>query len=355
MIPAIIYQYIYLIIVALLTLTAMKVKRKPRVAENSISSILLCVFVVLFVGLRPISPVFVDMLNYSQGWDYVFWDGFDSNTENLLFDNLYCFMSGIGLPIETFFLLIAAIYFTCIYITCKKLFPNHILLSFLVCLAAFSTFSYGTNGIKAGAAGSLFLVTLAYRDKMWVSILFLLLSWGFHHSMQLPVVAYVLTLIFKDKKWYFYGWIFCLVMAVAHITFFQGLFAGFSDDRGSDYLMSNSNDMWGGKSGFRIDFVIYSAMPVLMGYFVKYKYYLEDKLYDIMLNIYLVTNGIWMLCMYAQFTNRIAYLSWFMYPIVLIYPCFAIDDQSHPLVVNRNKIIGYHLAFTLFMTFIYYA
>lgn len=111
----------------------------------------------------------------------------------------------------------------------------------------------------------------------------------------------------------------------------------------------------GGKSGFRIDFVIYSVMPVLMGYFVKYKYKLEDKLYDVILNIYLVTNGVWMLCMYAQFTNRIAYLSWCMYPIVLVYPCFAIDNQTHPLVANRNKIIGLHLTFTLFMEFIYYA
>lgn len=110
----------------------------------------------------------------------------------------------------------------------------------------------------------------------------------------------------------------------------------------------------GGKSGFRIDFVIYSAMPVLMGYYVKYKYKLEDNLYDIMLSMYLTTNGIWMLCMYAEFTNRIAYLSWFMYPILLIYPCFAIKDQQHPLVMNRNKYIIYHLGFTLFMIFIYY-
>ncbi len=31
------------------------------------------------------------------------------------------------------------------------------------------------------------------------------------------------------------------------------------------------------------------------------------------------------LCMYAGFTNRIAYLSWLIYPIVLIYP--YLDDE----------------------------
>lgn len=96
-------------------------------------------------------------------------------------------------------------------------------------------------------------------------------------------------------------------------------------------------------------------MPVIMGYYVKFKYQLEDKLYDTMLNIYLTCNGIWMLCMYAQFTNRIAYLSWFMYPILLVYPCYAIGDETHPLVLIRKKVVLLHLAFTLFMAFIYYA
>ena len=50
-------------------------------------------------------------------------------------------------------------------------------------------------------------------------------------------------------------------------------------------------------------------MPVLMGYMVKYKYRLEEKIYDMILNTYLVCNAVWMLCMYAEFTNRIAYLS----------------------------------------------
>lgn len=92
-----------------------------------------------------------------------------------------------------------------------------------------------------------------------------------------------------------------------------------------------------------------------MGYYVKFKYQLEDKLYDTMLNIYLTCNGIWMLCMYAQFTNRIAYLSWFIYPILLVYPCYAIGDETHPLVLVRKKVVLLHLAFTLFMAFIYYA
>ena len=88
---------------------------------------------------------------------------------------------------------------------------------------------------------------------------------------------------------------------------------------------------------------------------MKFKYQLKDELYDTMLYIYLTCNGIWMLCMYAQFINRIAYLSWFIYPILLVYPCYTIVDENHPLVLVRQKVVLLHLAFTLFMTLIYYA
>lgn len=354
MIPAYLYKYIYLLLVTVLTLAVVKYRRSLKVTESIIGSALLCLFMVLFIGFRPVSIYFVDMVNYANWWGETWW-GFNWEAENLLFDNLYQYMGSIFPDGTVFFVLMATIYFIGMLVVCRKLFPANTLIVFLVCLAAFSTFSYGTNGIKAGAAASLFLVALAYRDKMWLSIIFLLLSWGFHHSMQVSVAAYALTLVFKNEKWYFYGWLFCLLMAVAHISFFQELFAGMTDESGTGYLNWDTNDDWGGKRGFRLDFVIYSAMPVVMGYYVKFKYQLEDRLYDTILYMYLTCNGIWMLCMYAQFTNRIAYLSWFMYPILLVYPCYAIVDKNHPLVLVRQKVVLLHLAFTLFMVLIYYA
>ena len=355
MIPANLYQTLYLFLVLISTLVSYRNKRLPYEKENSLGGVFLCIFMILFIGLRPVSYEFVDMMNYANWWKNTpVWNGFDYYAENMIFDNLYYYMSSQSMPIWIFFLIIAAIYFICMYVSCKKMFPNHVYLAFLVCLGAFSTFSYGTNGIKAGAAASLFLVALAYRDKKIISIIFVFVSWGFHHSMQLPVIAYVISLFFKKKEWYFGGWVFCLLMALAHVTVFQNIFAGFTDESGNDYL-STVNSGWGGRTGFRIDFVMYSAMPVIMGYYVKYRYKLNDFIYDNLLNVYLTCNGVWMLCMYASFTNRIAYLSWFMYPIVLIYPCFKINDINHPLVRNRNKIILLHLGFTLFMSFIYYA
>lgn len=353
MIPPLLYQPLFLFVAVILTFVAVANRRDVYDEEPIVPSVIMCFALICFLGFRPHSSVFGDTYNYATWFGMSYWTGFDMEAENLLFDNLYVWL-GDNFPDATpLFVIMAFINLVCTLITCRKLFPANTFLAFLVCLAAFSTFSYLTNGIKAGVAASLFLVSLAYRDNLIVSIPFLLLSWGFHHSMQLPVAVYVLTLFFKDSRWYFYGWLFCLFCAATHISFFQTLFAGMTDDSGSSYLSSTED--WGGKSGFRIDFVIYSAMPVLMGYYVIFKYELRDKLYEDMLHYYLAANGIWMLCMYGQYTNRIAYLSWFAYPFLIVYPSLAIPNDSHPLVENMNKYVYAHMGFTIFMQVVYYA
>lgn len=354
MIPAVLYTYIYHILVAILTFLFVKNRRNIFESEPIPGSFIFCVVLILFIGFRPHSAVFVDTKNYANWWGLRYWTGFDTHAENLLFDNFYTYMSNIFPDPTIFFVAIASVYFTCYLLACRKLFEANTFLAYLTCLGAFSTFSYGTNGIKAGCAAALFVMSLAYRDKMVISIIFLLLSWGCHHSMQLAVGAYVITLFFKDSRWYFYGWLVCLVCAALHITTFQEIFAGMSDQSGNAYLTSSNND-WGGKSGFRIDFVLYSAMPVLMGYYVIFKYKLKDALYENILHYYLVTNGIWMLCMYGSFTNRIAYLSWFVYPILIVYPGLAIPSEQHPLVQSREKCVLGHIGFTLFMELVYYS
>ena len=237
------------------------------------------------------------------------------------------------------------------------MFPNDTLAAYLVFLAAFSTFSYGTNGIKAGAAAAIFLMAIAYRDNLKVCIPLIFVSWGFHHSMIMPVVAFALTLVYRNPKIYLAGWCLCLLLAIARITYFQELFAGILSDSGNsgaNYL-NDINNEWGGKTGFRIDFVIYSAMPILVGYWAIYRKRIQlSKLYTSLINLYMVLNGTWMLCMYANFTNRIAYLSWFLYPIVLIYP-FLNEDWGPMRYKTFSKVMLAHLGFTLFMKFIYYA
>ena len=95
-------------------------------------------------------------------------------------------------------------------------------------------------------------------------------------------------------------------------------------------------------------------MPVIVGWYalVKKKLQVSD-LYKKLLSLYLCLNGVWMLCMYAEFTNRIAYLSWFLYPIVLIYP-FLNEQWGRDRYKKFGLVMLGHLGFTLFMNVIYY-
>lgn len=320
----------------------------------SISSFFLALTVSVLIGLRPKASCFIDMNNYIALFEIIEQRSFqfDYDTENIFFDNFFSWIAASGFHWSVFFLIIALIYFMGMWICSRKLFPHDTLIAFLACLGAFSTFSYGTNGVKAGAAASLFLIALANHANGKKAILFLLLSLSFHHSMVLPIVAFALAWYYRNTRAYFYIWIFSLLCAILHISFFQILFAGFTDERGAEYLMS-SGESWGGKSGFRIDFVIYSIMPVLVGYWALFKKFVESRTYEFILSVYLITNSVWMLCMYANFTNRIAYLSWFMYPIVLIYP-FLEKSMGD----NRYKMLALavflHVMFTIMMQVVYY-
>ena len=368
MIPAKSYYTIYLIFVTIITLFVYsKYSKKngnitfPLNKKKQDGTFILVLLMVLFIGFRPESSVFVDMLNYIIDYNAFYKNTifiFNKEAENLLFDNYFAWIGSMDLGTTFFFVSIAVIYFVCTYIACRRLFPQDTLAAYLVFLAAFSTFSYGTNGIKAGAAASIFLVAMSYRENLKMCIPLILISWGFHHSMIMTVVAFALTLVYKNSKVYFAGWCFCLLIAIAHITFFQELFAGIlsdsGDSSGAAYLNAVDNE-WGGKTGFRIDFVIYSAMPILVGYWAVYKKKLQlSKIYTCLLNLYMTLNGTWMLCMYANFTNRIAYLSWFLYPIVLIYP-YLNENWGPTRYKDFSKVMLAHLGFTLFMKFIFYA
>lgn len=279
-------------------------------------------FLILFIGLRPESYVFVDMMNYIETY-HAFYENtqfvWDWTTENFIFYNIFAYIGSRNLGTSFFFVIIAAIYFGCAYWGIRRLFPRDTAIAYLTFLGAFSTFSYATNGIKAGAAASLFILALSYYRKWIICVPLLIITLGFHHSMIMPIAAFILAMLLKNPKHFFWIWLFCLICAITHVSFFQQLFAGLADDKAASYLYSTDTD-WGGKSGFRIDFVLYSAMPVFVGYYAIYKYNIKSKVYDLLLKIYLTANGIWMFCMYAEFTNRIAYLSWAIYPLVLIFP-----------------------------------
>lgn len=359
MIEAELYKTLYLIFVILLTILFFtNVKRFPignevLTRKQKTTGFLVLMVITIFIGLRPLSDVFADMGQYT-GY-LATYSGqlfqFDWNVENKVYDNLLMFLACNGVPFTFFYLFISTVYFVGNYIAYRRIFPGNSYLAFIMFLAAFSTFSYSVNGIKAGAASTVFLLAISYRDNWKIWVPFLLLSFGIHHGMQLPVLAFIAVKYYSNPKYYFYFWAFCFLMAAAHITVFQTIFADYTNEKGARYL--NGDIEWGGKAGFRIDFILYSFMPILMGWYATKKLQIKSAFYNMILCIYLLCNGVWMLCIYVNYNNRIAYLSWMLYVPVMMYPLL-----NEKWGTNRERVIkrvAYaHLAFTLFMHFIYY-
>lgn len=368
------YQYLLFFLVTVFTFRTCKKYQGSSFSYANVNTkvpdsvgIVLCFLFTILIGNRIlVSPPYfwVDTGVYCTLYDSMLGGQFylDFTTENKIFDNLHRFWASYDLGMNSLFVICDAIYFGCTYKACQKWFPHDTTVAYLAFLGAFSTYSYSWNGVKAGVAAALFLVAIACYQKKTISICFVLLSWGFHHSMTVPVAAYALTLFYKNPKWYFYGWSFCAFMSALHITAFAELFASISGDEiGKSYLLAQGGEGVMDKGGFRLDFIIYSIMPVWVGYKIVMKEGLKvSKEYLTLLHMYLCTNGVWMLCMYASYSNRIAYLSWFMYPFVLIYPFLKEDLKGMSLLGTRNqymqltKVVKYHLYFTLFMELIFY-
>ncbi|MDZ3929478.1 hypothetical protein UZS95_24230 [Parabacteroides goldsteinii] len=159
MIRAEYYVCIYLVVVTIMTLIyANKYKCYSLGKNETMLLVLLSLMMTLFIGFRPIYREFVDMMNYTLVYDYNLGMPFvfDWKSENLFFDNWFSFCSSSFFDKYIFFFSIALIYFIGAAVACRKLFKTHSVIAYLFFLGAFSTFSYGTNGIKAGAAMSIF-------------------------------------------------------------------------------------------------------------------------------------------------------------------------------------------------------
>ena len=94
-------------------------------------------------------------------------------------------------------------------------------------------------------------------------------------------------------------------------------------------------------------------MPIYLAYIVIIKREIYDKLYIILINTYIFSNSFWIMVINSLNSNRFAYLSWFMYPIVIAYPLLKLEiwpDQNKKVV----QILMLHIGFTFFMDVVYY-
>lgn len=354
-------------------------------SKNSmVPALLLTLLLIVFMGLRPISSRFGDTVNYAFGYNFmpaqpaIFAVDFDKEWLWAFIQNT-CKAS--HLTVSAWFFIIEIGYLGFAFIGLRILLGENSWMAMLFFLSAYSTFSFGVNGIRNGCACSMAILAFAIAAnqnivRLALGAVVLLLTFGIHRSTSLPIAAFIMaSFVIKSPKVAIYFWLasiaISLVAGGAVTSFFAGL--GF-DDRMSSYANSTENASQFSHTGFRWDFLLYSAMPVWLVWYVTKKAETERVMYgdtieeaetnitgagriadahsmrvfNILATTYILANSFWVMVIKASFSNRFAYLSWFLYPIVIAYGVIRLhiwEDQDK----KAGLILLAHASFSLVM------
>lgn len=302
--------------------------------------------ILLYIGFRPINGIFVDMTTYA----YTYSRFVEGNPINFANDyGFYGFMELCAktIPVEWFFTICACFYLIPLYIVCKRFFGPYWFYGFFMFAATFTFWSYGTNTIRNGMASSFFLLALSFHKKKGIMIPLLFLASTFHSTMYIPIFSFTIASVLPRPKLFILGWFAAIGLSLLLGGFWETLFAnmGFGDDRTS-YLTSTENAAEFSRTGFRWDFLLYSATAVFSGWYFIFKKKFDDPFFNRIFCCFLLSNSFWVLVIRANFSDRFAYLSWFMLGLVIIYPLLKKE-----MFANQNRVIGGILFFYFLFTY----
>lgn len=310
----------------------------------------LAVFVWLWIGTR---------YKTHYGDSYLYCHSFESAMNGMNFFtnpkewvwNYFALLCVATRDITIWYLVIAAFYVGGMAFACLTLTPKHFFVAFVFFLTSSSFFAYGTNGIRNGMATSVTLIGLSiiasnlFKNKNISSILGLLIiiiSSGIHNSLSLVAATAVLAYFYRDTKIYMYIWIACIFLSFVGSGPILSVLGHFTDDeRLMVYGTGEVSNTMFSKTGFRWDFILYSSVPILLGYFTIIKKHINDNAYTYLLNVYLIANSFWCTINSVSYSNRFAYLSWFMMPILIAYPMIKFNVFKDQGLISGCLMIGF--------------
>lgn len=325
-------------------------------SKTQIYGLVLVVGAWLYIGTRPIT-MYMDTNLYTLIYNLMKRGSWatNGNTESEWFWNWLEYFCVPLTDASGWLTVVAFGYVSGMSIACWRWFRNHFTLAVFFLFTSFSFWGYATNGIRNGMATSLMLFALSmikpeYR-KYWIYLLpaiaLVFLSTGTHNTMYLIAVAAMFSFFYPSRKIAFLIWFMCLLVSPFSTDTIISLGGSFiTDDRFTGYGMADVDASQFSRTGWRWDFIIYSMMPILLGYFVVVKRKCYDWTYLFLLNIYIYANSFWVLINAVAYSNRFAYLSWFMYPIVLLMPLVKFRLWKNQTVITGGILLA-SIAFSL--------
>jgi hypothetical protein len=368
MIPSEYFKILYFSLISfilLVFLLPVLIKRPlDYTVKNQYNLILISILIIciLFIGFRDpwgLVKYLGDTRQYTKTFDAI-QDGIKTEFTKDIGFYLYMKIFTLYANVKVFFIVSALIYCLLPYNMFRKHFGELANFVLIVYVISFSFLPFGINGVRNGLAVAIFLWALKFYDKKWLMYSLMILSITFHKAMLLPLFALIISvLVIKNEKKVLAFWVLCIPISLLFRGSLENLteliFISDSiiqDERASTYF-SEESQKYKVSGQFRLDFILYSAVAIFIGYWAIVKKNHKNQLYRLLFRTYVIANGIWILLIYAPYTNRIAYLSWFLMPIILTVP--FISNLRFSIANNKQKLIYViygSLAFTLLMELI---
>lgn len=303
---------------------------------------LLFLFVLLIFSFRPLDYAFGDTRNYAFQYNMYVDDGLFMLTQSKDYGfGLLTYALSFFDNVTVYFAVLCLLYTVPVMHVATKYVPEGKYTLFLLFVCSFSFFGFGVNGLRNGIATSL-LIFAFFQPKLIYRVTIILFASTIHKSALLPGAVFLIAERKPNVNWYLKLWGICLFLSIfAHgpvSNYLQSLdMMSDSDSRFTDYMTSQFGqeaiaDVEFSRTGFRWDFLLYSVIPIWLGYKYITKYKFNNALYNSLYCCYLGANAFWLFTIYQPFNNRFAYLSWFLYPIII----------SYPLLVQKNLIPRQH-------------
>lgn len=350
------YQYLIIsTIVGLICAIQLMTQNNKRLLKgnsNNIAPLVITVALIYYIGRRPIAS-FGDSWLYSMMFNLVQTGEWH---ELPPYDSFWNWFEEIFLNIgnaSDWFLGISVFYVGGMAIATYRWMPQHFMIGLIFFFTSFSFYAFATNGIRSGMATSIAMVGLSLIDvksrnytSTIITVCLLLVAFHTHSSVAITIGAAIIAYFFKNTKLAFKIWIACLILGFLFNSSFQSFFSWITEDEKMARYANMADDPYA-KMYFRWDFIIYSAAPIVLGYITTIKKQISDGKYSFLLNTYILANSFWLLINEIAYSNRFAYLSWFLYPIVMAYPLCKFE-----IFKNQGTVIGLILIGLMTLTII---
>ena len=301
----VLFQGVVFFILTLLVVT--KNDENTNIFIFSVTALVVYVFLVFNRDLKGDSVGYLEYFNHvNEVVDSPFEIGF------VIYTKIMSFIGSDGIYIISFPIIL--------FLSCNSLYrniTNHYNLIFILLLLGTPVFvGYSTTGFRQTIAMSLGVLSISsmISGNSKTSYLQLLLSCLFHSSSFIyffPLIYIRFNMNFKMGVWSIL-WLTSIVIGYTEIfrvmfgdSIFQGYEHYFSTDYGVEY-----------KKGVRLDFVLFSLMPIFFIIISKCNLSETKKLNEV-LSCYIILNIVSNSFSFIPYSDRIYAYSWLLSPIIL--------------------------------------